>query len=101
MDTYELSCKTATEKEYEIRFMGATVVGVTSVLYIEIIGHTIAELVPIFANPDETNYIRGLVEGEVKREFRGYINLIEAIMLAETGNVRIALTVPIDGISAE
>ena len=101
MDQFELSCKTATEKEYEVRFMGATTIGVTSVLYIEIIGHSIAELVPVFVNPQETSYLRGLVAGEVQKEFHNYINLIEAICLAETGNVRIALTAPIDGSAAE
>jgi hypothetical protein len=41
----ELSCKTATGKEYEIRFMGSSVIGVTSILYIEFIGSTMMEIV--------------------------------------------------------
>ena len=95
---YEKSCKTKSGKEYEIRFMGATVVGVTSVLYIEIIGHSLIELVSVFANPEETEIIQGLLDGEVSKTFRGYTNLIEAIVLAESQNVRIALTVPIDAL---
>jgi len=93
---YEKSCKTASGKEYEVRFMGSTVVGVTSVLYIEIIGHTLVELVPVFADPDETETIEGLIDGEVSKTFTGYTNLIEAIVLAESQNIRIALTVPMD-----
>lgn len=92
----ELSCLTATGKEFEIRFMGSTVIGVTSVLYIEIIGHSLVELVPVFADPDETETIQGLIKGEVSKTFSGYTNLIEAIVLAESQNIRIALTVPMD-----
>ena len=94
----ELSCKTATEKEFEIRFMGATVIGVTSVLYIEFIGYSMMDIVPVFSNIEETNHIQGLVKGKVEKEYKGYTNLIEAIVLADTGNVRIALTVPIDAL---
>lgn len=93
---YELSCKTATGKEFEVRFMGATVIGVTSVLYIEFIGYSMMDIVPIFTDETETNYIQGLVDGEVSKKFVGYTNLIEAIVLAESGNIRIALTVPMD-----
>ena len=92
----EMSCITATGKEFEIRFMGATVIGVTSILYIEIIGKSMMDIVPVFADSNETSHLQGLVEGEVQKEFRGYTNLIEAIMLAESGNIRIALAVPMD-----
>jgi hypothetical protein len=92
----ELSCKTATGKEYEIRFMGSSVIGVTSILYIEFIGSSMMEIVPVFSNASETSLIQGLVEEEVQKEYRGYTNLIEAIVLAESQNIRIALTVPID-----
>jgi hypothetical protein len=92
----ELSCKTATGKEYEIRFMGSSVIGVTSILYIEFIGSSMMEFVPVFSNASETSLIQGLVEEEVQKEYRGYTNLIEAIVLAESQNIRIALTVPID-----
>lgn len=93
---YEMSCMTATGKEFEVRFMGATVVGVTSVLYIEIVGHDLVELVPVFADPDETETIKGLIKGKVSKTFTGYTELIEAIVLAESKNIRIALTVPMD-----
>lgn len=92
----ERSIKTSTGKEFEIRFCGATVIGVTSVLYIEFIGKNMMEIVPVFSNFAETNYMQGLVLGEVKKEYRGYTNLIEAIVLAESGNIRIALTVPME-----
>lgn len=92
----EMSCKTATGKEFEIRFMGSTVIGVTSVLYIEFIGKTMMEIVPIFSDVNETIYIQGLIEGEVDKEYRNYTNLIEAIVLADSNNIRIALTVPIE-----
>ena len=93
---YELSVKIATGKEFEIRFMGATTIGITSVLYIEIIGKTMMEVVPVFSNSIETIYLRGLVEGKVEKEFRNYTNLIEAIVLADNGNIRIALTADVD-----
>ena len=93
---YELSCKTATGKEFEVRFMGATVIGVTSVLYIEFIGYSMMDIVPIFTDETETNYIQGLGGGEISKEYRGYIKLIEAIVLADSDNIRIALTVPMD-----
>ena len=92
----EKSIKTATGKEYEIRFAGSTVIGVTSVLYIEFIGKTMMELVPVFSDPDETAVIYGYVEDELQKTFEGYTNLIEAIVLAESQNIRIALTVPMD-----
>lgn len=92
----EFSVKTATGKEYEVRFAGATTAGVTQVLYIEIIGHKLIDLVPVFADPKETKHIDGLIEGEVSKEFVGYTNLIEAIVLADSQNVRIALTIPMD-----
>ena len=94
----DFSIETATGKEYEIKFMGATVIGVTSVLYIEIIGKTMMELIPVFSNPEETAVIKGFVEGELQKTFEGYTNLIEAIVLAESQNVRLALTVPIDAL---
>ena len=97
---YESSVRTATGKEFPIRFIGGTTVGVTSVLYIEIIGHSMGEIVPVFSNPSETNFIQGLMEGEVVKEYANYTNLIEVIVLAETSNVRIALTSPIDGFGA-
>lgn len=92
----ELSIKTATGKEYEVRFAGATTIGVTQVLYIELVGIPMIEVVTVFSDTNETNYIQGLVEGEVSKEYRGYTNLIEAIVLADTQNIRIALTVPIE-----
>lgn len=95
---YELSCKTASGKEFEIRFMGGTVIGTTSILYIEFIGKTMMDIVPIFSNPAETSYIQGLIEGKVNKEYKGYTNLIESIIIAESGNLRIALTAPIDAI---
>ena len=92
----EYSVKTATGKEFKIRFMGATVIGITSVLYIEFIGYSMMEIVPVFSDQNETSFLQGLIDGEVEREFKGYTTLIEAIILAETQNLRIALTVPID-----
>ena len=92
----EYSVKTATGKEFKIRFMGATVIGITSVLYIEFIGYSMMEIVPVFSDQNETSFLQGLIDREVEREFKGYTTLIEAIILAETQNLRIALTVPID-----
>ena len=92
----ELSIKTATGKEYEVRFAGATTIGVAQVLYVELVGLSMIDVVTVFSDPSETNYIQGLIEGEVKKEYRGYVNLIEAIVLADSNNIRIALTVPMD-----
>lgn len=94
----ELSCKTATGKVFEIRFMGATVIGVTSVLYIEFIGYTMMQIVSVFSDANETIRIEGFVEKEKQKEFYNYTNLIEANVLAENGNIRIALTVPMDAL---
>lgn len=92
----EKSIKTATGKEFEIRFAGTTVIGVTSVLYIEFIGYSMMDIVPVFSDTDETDHIEGLIDGELSKQWNGYTNLIEVIVLAESGNIRIALTVPID-----
>lgn len=92
----EKSIKTATGKEYEIRFAGTTVIGVTSVLYIEFIGYSMMDIVPVFSDTVETDHIEGLIDGELSKQWNGYTNLIEVIVLAESGNIRIALTVPID-----
>ena len=97
---FEYSVKTASGKEFEIRFMGATVVGITSILYIEFIGKTMMELMPVFSDEQETSHIYGLVNGNVEKEYRGYTNLIEFIVLADTKNIRIALTAPIDALGA-
>lgn len=94
----ELSVKTATGKEFEVRFAGSTVIGVTSVLYIEFIGKTMMDLIPVFSDPNETTVIYGYVEDELQKTFDGYTNLIEAIVLAESQNIRIALTAPIDAL---
>lgn len=94
----ELSVKTATGKEFEVRFAGSTVIGVTSVLYIEFIGKTMMDLIPVFSDPNETTVIYGYVEDELQKTFEGYTNLIEAIVLAESQNIRIALTAPIDAL---
>lgn len=94
----ELSIKTATGKEYEVRFAGATTIGVTQVLYVELVGLSMIDVVTVFSDPLETNFIQGLIEGEVKKEYRGYVNLIEAIVLADSNSIRIALTVPIDAL---
>ena len=96
MHEHEYSVKTATGKEYEVRWCGATVIGVTSVLYIEFIGYQMMQIVPVFSNADETSYIQGLEKGNVIQEYRGYTNLFEANILAESGNLRIALSVPIE-----
>ena len=92
----EKSIKTATGKEYEIRFAGTTVIGVTSVLYIEFIGYSMMDIVPVFSDTDETDHIEGLIDGELSKQWNGYTNLIEVIVLAGSGNIRIALTVPMD-----
>lgn len=92
----EKSIKTATGKEYEIRFAGTTVIGVTSVLYIEFIGYSMMDIVPVFSDTDETDHIEGFIDGELSKQWNGYTNLIEVIVLAESGNLRIALTAPID-----
>lgn len=94
----EKSIKTATGKEYEIRFAGATVIGVTSVLYIEFIGYSMVDIVKVLSDVDETSHIEGFVAGELVKEWNGYTNLIEAIVLADSGNIRIALTAPIDAL---
>lgn len=92
----EKSIKTATGKEYEIRFAGTTVIGVTSVLYIEFIGYSMMDIVPVFSDTDETDHIEGFIDDELSKQWNGYTNLIEVIVLAESGNIRIALTAPID-----
>ena len=92
----EQEIRTATGKTYGIVFCGATVIGVTSVLYIEFAGYNMMQIVPVFSNKEETSYMEGLVLGKVEKKYKGYTNLIEAILVAETGNLRIALTVPMD-----
>lgn len=92
----EREIRTATGKTYGIRFCSSTVIGITSVLYIEFIGYNMMQIIPVFSNANETSYLEGLELGKVEKQYRGYTNLIEAIVLAESGNLRIALTVPMD-----
>lgn len=92
----EFSVKTATGKEFEVRFAASTTAGITQLLYIEFIGSSMMDIVSVFSNPDETNYIEGFAEGELNKQWKNYTNLIEAIVLAESGNVRIALAAPVD-----
>lgn len=90
--------KTATGKQFQIRFMGATSIGVTSVLYIEIMGSSMTNIIPVFTDKNETFVLEGIVDGEPVKQFKGYTNLIEAIVLADSGNIRIALTAAVDAI---
>lgn len=92
----ELSVKTATGQEFEVRFAASTTAGVTQLLYIEFVGYSMMDIVPVFSNTAETSHIEGYVEDELNKTWDGYTNLIEAIVLAESGNIRIALTVPMD-----
>lgn len=92
----ELSVKTATGKEFEVRFAASTTAGITQLLYIEFIGYSMMDIVPVFSDANETSHIDGLVEGEIKKEFDGYTNLIEALVLADSQNIRIALTIPME-----
>lgn len=92
----QITVKTATGKVYTIRFIGATSAGIIQLLYIEFIGYTMMEIVRVFSDKQETYHLEGYIDGEFTKEFNGYTNLIEAITLAETGNLRIALTAPIE-----
>lgn len=92
----EFSVKTATGKEFEVRFAASTTAGITQLLYIEFIGSSMMDIVSVFSNIDETSHIEGFAEGELNKQWNGYTNLIEAIVLAESGNVRIALAAPVD-----
>lgn len=94
----EMYVKTMTGKKYRIRFMGATVIGTTAVLYIEFIGYTMMSIVPVFSDNRETSFLEGYVGNEPVKQFRGYTQLIEAIVLADSGNLRVALTAPMDAI---
>ena len=93
---YEQSVKTATGKEFNVRFCAATTVGVTPVLYIEFIGYSMMDIVPVFADKNETRYMEGLVEGEVVKQYQNYTHLIESNILADNGNLRIALVAPVE-----
>ena len=90
----EFSVKTSTGKEFEIQFMGSMIIGVTNVLYIEFIGYKMMDIIPIFSDQQETKYLQGYEKGTLSKEYYGYVNLIESIVIADTGNVRIALTQP-------
>ena len=90
----ELSIRTAKGKEFSVRFCGATAIGMTSILYIEIIGKTMMDLVPVFSDKAETAVIEGLIAGDPVEQYRGYTNLTECNILADTGNIRIALQAP-------
>ena len=94
----EMHVKTMTGKKYTIRFMGATVIGTTAVLYIEFIGSTMMDIIPIFSDPKETAFLEGYMNDEPVKQFKGYTQMIEAIMLADSGNLRIALTAPMDAL---
>ena len=94
----EMYVKTMTGKKYKIRFMGATVIGTTAVLYIELIGYTMMDVVSVFSDSHETSFLEAYVDDEPAKQFRGYTQMIEAIVLADSGNLRIALTAPMDSI---
>ena len=89
---YETSIKTKNGTEYQVRSCVSTTVGITSILYIEFIGYSLLDIVTAFSNAEETSYISGYVEGELKKEYRNYTNLIEAYVIAESKNVHIGLT---------
>lgn len=94
----ELSVKTATGREFEVHFAASTTAGIMQLLYIEFIGYSMMEIVSVFADSEETSHIEGFVGGEFNKSWDGYTNLIEALVLAESGNIRIALTVPIESL---
>lgn len=91
----ELSVRTAKGKEFPVRFCGATAIGVTQILYIEIIGKTMLDLVTTFSDKTETAVIEGLIDGGAVERYEGYTKMTECNILAESGNIRIALQAPI------
>ena len=93
---FEQAIKTATGKLFQIRFCAATTVGITPVLYIEFIGYQMMDIVPVFADKNETRYMEAMLEGEVVKQYQNYTNLIESNILADNGNLRIALVVPVE-----
>lgn len=90
----ELSVKTATEKEFEVSHCVETTFGMSSLLYIEFIGYGMMDIVPVFADANETNHIQGFVEGELNKDFYGYTTLAEAFIVPDNGNLRIRLEHP-------
>lgn len=94
----EMYVKTVTGKKFNIRFMGSTMIGTTSVLYIELIGSSLMDVVTAFSNSRETSFLEGYVNDEPAKQFKGYTQLIEAIVLADSGNIRVALTAPMDSL---
>ena len=94
----EMYVKTMTGKKYKIRFMGATVIGTTAVLYIEFVGYNMMSIVPVFSDSRETSFLEAYVDGEPAKQFKWYTQMIEAIVLADSGNLRIALTAPMDAL---
>lgn len=93
---FEQAIKTATGKLFQTRFCAATTVGVTSVLYIEFIGYGMMDIVPVFSNKNETCYMEALIEDEVVKQYKNYTHLIESNILADNGNLRIALVAPVE-----
>lgn len=94
---YEKSVKTATGKEYEVRFSGVVGSGFQRVLYIDFTGGTMMDIVPVFANPNETRVITRFDNGERSLTYAGFTNLAEAFIVPDVGNIRIRLDMPIEG----
>jgi len=96
MNDYARSLKTATGKEYEISYMASTILGITNLLYIEIIGETIMDLVQVFADNNETNHLYKMIDGQIDKEYLGYTELKGAVVLPDNEGIRITLSIPVE-----
>lgn len=91
-NTFEVSVKTASGKEFRVDHCSTSTIGFTYMLYIEFIGYSMSDIFPVFSDENETQIIEGLLEGKVSKVFKGYTSLAEIFIVPNTdNNIRIRL----------
>lgn len=91
MDDYII---TNTGKQFEVQNVNQSSTGINYVLYVELIGMTIADVAITFSNPEETQLIKYYRNEELEKEYRGFTNLTRIATEYDTGNINITLAAP-------
>ena len=85
------SIKTATGKEFAVRFYGVAQNGPDGSLYAEIEDSDFRTVVDVFGDEDETKTIFGCANGETEHIYHGYTHLMQITVLTPENNIEIRL----------
>ena len=88
--------KTATGKEFPVRFFGSIQNGPQSSLYLEIMNSDIATVVNVFNNNDETSCIIGHMSDDAISTYYGYTQLASVNVVMPDRNIKVRLDTDVE-----